>query len=146
MAPTYPECDEDDLRSTLTTVAALDPMTVFHEPINIRADNVTRIAAHAQSLGVELKTEVLTIRESWQNYALDSLGTVERLTGEVGLAKRPHLWPDKSLGSKVALKKHSSPDLQLAWLQRWWNRISEWPVATSDRVPPSGGISRNPEI
>ena len=40
MAPTYPECDEADLRATLKAVADLEPITVFHEPINIRAENV----------------------------------------------------------------------------------------------------------
>ena len=32
VAPTYPECGEADLRATLTAVAKLDPVTVFHEP------------------------------------------------------------------------------------------------------------------
>ena len=40
MAPTYPECDEVDLRATLEAVVELKPITVFHEPINIRAENV----------------------------------------------------------------------------------------------------------
>lgn len=40
VAPTYPECDEPDLRATLQAIAELEPITVFHEPINIRAENV----------------------------------------------------------------------------------------------------------
>ena len=51
VAPTYPECDEADLRATLEAVAELDPVTVFHEPINIRAENVERIRAHGESMG-----------------------------------------------------------------------------------------------
>ena len=47
MAPTYPECDEADLRATLKAVAELEPITIFHEPINIRAENVARIEAQA---------------------------------------------------------------------------------------------------
>ena len=43
IAPTYPECDEADLRATLKAVAELEPITIFHEPINIRAENVARI-------------------------------------------------------------------------------------------------------
>lgn len=53
MAPTYPECDEADLRATLEAIRELDPVTVFHEPINMRAGNVERIAAHAAELGVK---------------------------------------------------------------------------------------------
>ena len=43
MAPTYPECDEKDLRNTLLAFAELKPWTIFHAPINTRCDNVTRI-------------------------------------------------------------------------------------------------------
>jgi DNA repair photolyase len=58
VAPTYPECDEEDLRATLEAVADLEPVTVFHEPINIRAENVTRIHTHAATVGVTLNTGV----------------------------------------------------------------------------------------
>ena len=52
LAPTYPECDEADLRATLQAVAELEPITIFHEPINIRAENVARIEQHAEALGL----------------------------------------------------------------------------------------------
>jgi DNA repair photolyase len=52
VAPTYPECDEADLRATLQAVAEIKPVTIFHEPINIRAENVERIKAHATALGL----------------------------------------------------------------------------------------------
>ena len=58
MAPTYPECDEADLRATLSAVGELNPVTIFHEPINIRAENVERINSQATSLGISLKTDV----------------------------------------------------------------------------------------
>ena len=64
MAPTYPECDEADLRATLKAVAELEPITIFHEPINIRAENVARIEAQATLLGVQLKTAVFATRET----------------------------------------------------------------------------------
>ncbi|MCZ7635458.1 MAG: hypothetical protein M5U12_05045 [Verrucomicrobia bacterium] len=139
LAPTYPDCDEADLRATLTAVAVLDPITVFHEPINIRAENVMRIAAHAQALGVPVNTDVFATRERWQDYALDALRTVERLAAEVGLADRLHLWPDKSLGTRVAVQRLSAADLVTPqpfqeWLERWWTRVSEWPTA----IGPSG--------
>jgi DNA repair photolyase len=51
LAPTYPECDEADLRATLQAVAELEPITIFHEPINIRAENVARIEAQAAGHG-----------------------------------------------------------------------------------------------
>jgi DNA repair photolyase len=79
VAPTYPECDERDLRATLAAVAELDPVTVFHEPINIRAENVARIAEEGRERGVHLRTEVFESRESWEKYALDSLKTVQRV-------------------------------------------------------------------
>ena len=37
IAPTYPECDEEDLQATLTAIAGLDPITIFHEPINLKS-------------------------------------------------------------------------------------------------------------
>lgn len=86
VAPSYPEYDEEDLAATLNAVAAANPLTIFHEPINVRAENVARIATHAESLGVELKTDVFATREAWQRYALRSLRTVERLAEELGLA------------------------------------------------------------
>src|SRR2546425_5045878 len=84
VAPTYPECDEADLRATLQAVADVKPVTIFHEPINIRAENVERIQTHADDLGVELKTDVFASRESWQDYAVNALRTVEHLADELG--------------------------------------------------------------
>lgn len=129
MAPTYPECDEEDLAATLEAIRKLDPITVFHEPINVRAENVRRIEAHASSLGVKMKTDVFRNRESWADCALESLHTVERLAHELGMTDRLHLWPDKSMGSKWMLKRFKDPDEHLSWLNHWWTRISEWPSA-----------------
>jgi len=126
MAPTYPECSETDLRATLQTVAALQPRTIFHEPINIRAENVERMQAEAARLGLTLKTDVFATRESWQDYAVNSLKTVERLAGEIGIAQSLHLWPDKSLGSRSALQTRADAGIHLAWLHRCWSRTSEW--------------------
>src|SRR4029077_17521782 len=100
LAPTYPECDEADLRATLKAVAELEPITIFHEPINIRAENVARIEAQAADMGVRLRTEVFATRESWQDYAVNALHTVSELARELGIEKHMHLWPDKSLGSQ----------------------------------------------
>jgi DNA repair photolyase len=127
MAPTYPECDEADFRATLTAVAELDPITIFHEPINIRAENVARIEDQAESLGVRLKTEVFATRESWQNYAVNALHTVSDIARELGIEKHLHLWPDKSLGSQSLADRMPNPKKYLKRLEHWWQRVSEWP-------------------
>ena len=130
VAPTYPECDESELRATLQAVASLDPVTIFHEPINMRAENVKRIEAEGARTGIQLKTDVFATKDTWRAYALASLQAVERLAGELGVADRLHLWPDRSLGTRNALQRFPEENQHLAWLNRWWNRISEWPGIT----------------
>lgn len=127
VAPTYPECDEADLRATLRAVAEVEPVTIFHEPINIRAENVERIQSHAAELGVKLRTDVFETREQWQDYAVNALQTVERVAGELNIADRLHLWPDKSLGNSGVTHRMPKPKEHLRWLGNWWERISEWP-------------------
>jgi DNA repair photolyase len=128
IAPTYPECDKADLRATLQAVAEINPVTIFHEPINIRAENVERIQAHADELGLKLKTDVFKSRECWQDYAVNALQTVEQLAAEVGVADRLHLWPDKSLGNVGVANRMPKPREYLRWLRKSWSRISEWPA------------------
>jgi len=131
VAPTYPECDEADLRATLKAVAELEPITIFHEPINIRAENVARIEAQARALGVQLKTEVFATREGWQDYAVQSLHAVSQLAKELGVEQHLHLWPDKSLGSQALADRMPNPRQYLKRLEYWWQRVSEWPRANS---------------
>ena len=128
VAPTYPECDESDLRATLRAVAEIKPVTIFHEPINIRADNVERIQSHALELGVKLNCDVFATREQWQDYAVNALQTVERLAAEIGVSPQLHLWPDKSLGNLGVAARMPRPKEHMRWLQQWWRRISAWPV------------------
>ena len=127
VAPTYPECDEADIRSTLTAVEKLKPCTVFHEPINMRAENVARIEAHAKSLRKTLKTEVFATSDTWRDYAIDQLRLVERIAGEVGLGDRLHLWPDKDLTNPKYLETMDDPTGFVHWLNKKWTRVSEWP-------------------
>ena len=142
IAPTYPECDEDDLRATLKAVAELKPHTVFHENINIRAENVARIAAHAATMGMKLNTAVFDSKVAYWQYSIRQLKLVERIAGEVGLAHCLHLWPDASLKSKNGfMEMRKSARLvgtvegeddeayaeHLAWVERCHARISEWP-------------------
>ncbi len=127
IAPTYPDCDEEDLRATLKAVADLKPVTIFHEPINVRAENVARMKTEAAKLGLGLKADVFTTRERWQDYAIESLQTVERLASEVGVSDRLHLWPDKTLSARSIQKRLPNATDHIAWLHRYWSRISEWP-------------------
>ena len=127
VAPTYPECDESDLRATLRAVAEVEPVTLFHEPINIRAENVERINSQAESLGITLRTDVFETRERWQDYAVNALQTVERLADELGISDHLHLWPDKSLGNVGVANRMPKPKEHMRWLRKWWERISEWP-------------------
>jgi len=127
MAPTYPECDEADLRATLKAVAELNPITIFHEPINIRAENVARIEAQAANMGVRLRTEVFATRETWQDYAVNALHTISELAKELDMEKHLHLWPDKSLGSQSLADRMPNPRRYLKRLEHWWRRVSEWP-------------------
>lgn len=120
VAPVYPECDKKDMLETLTAIKKLNPMTIFMEPINIRAENVARIADHAARIGQKVNTDVFSSPERWREYAINQLRDFEWTAQHVGLADRLHLWPDKSLG------QNADPHLR-DWLLSWWNRISEWP-------------------
>ena len=131
VAPTYPECDEADLRATLEAVAELDPVTVFHEPINIRAENAERIRLHGESIGVTVNTGVYASQDAWRVYAIGQLQMVERIAGEVGLDGRLHLWPDPSLISRAALASYKDPLAIHEWILRCHHRISEWPKAAA---------------
>lgn len=117
IAPTYPECDYFDMKATLEAVIAADPVTIFMEPINIRAENVARIAEAGREEGVPLKTRVFDNRTEWEAYAVGQLFAFEKAAYECGVWNKLHLWPDASL------KKAVTP----SWLDKWWNRISEWP-------------------
>jgi DNA repair photolyase len=128
IAPTYPECDEEDLRTTLRAVAELDPITIFHEPINLRADNALKISIAAQKVGVAMRTEVFESRDAWRGYAIASLRTVWKLGRELRLRDKLHLWPDKSLGSAAALRSVRNPLAFERWLKARWSRLSEWPI------------------
>jgi DNA repair photolyase len=131
MAPTYPECDRADIRRTMAEIATLEPLTVFHEPINIRRENARRIADGAQQLGVQLDTAVFESTSAWRHYARNQFQVVEQEAAAAGLGDRLHLWPDATLGSRDAIKYSSDTPQGRAqyslWLDRCWSRVSEWP-------------------
>jgi DNA repair photolyase len=130
VAPTYPECDENDLRATLSAIAELDPVTIYSEPVNIRADNTQRIAHHAAAIGQSVDLSVFATPESWQRYATAALRSVERIAADLGLQDKLHLWPDAALGTAVALKRVADPLAHEAWLKGCWAQISRWPSAS----------------
>jgi len=127
MAPTYPDCDRDDMTATIEAISKLDPITVFMEPINIRAENVRRIEAQAAAVGLRLKSDVFASTESWQEYARNALKLAYTIAKAQGLSKRLHLWPDKALGSQTSLQAVPDEKAYRHWLETKWARISEWP-------------------
>ena len=110
MAPTPPESNEADLRRTMEAIAGLDPVTIFHEPINVRAENVARIQARAEELGVPFRAGTFASTGAWAKYAIGQLLDVQRIAGELGLMERLKLWPDECLASPstyVEFREHA---------------------------------------
>jgi DNA repair photolyase len=128
IAPTYPDSDTADLNATMEAIAGLNPVTIFHEPINVRAENVARIAIHAQKMGVFINRRVFESKKNWSEYALQSFKTVIDAARKFGIYDRLHLWPDKSLGDADIVQARPKPAKYQQWLEIKWNRVSEWPV------------------
>lgn len=131
VAPTYPECDDNDLWRTLQAIKELKPVTVFHEPINVRAENVKRIEAEAARVGVKLNTEVFATREAWLAYAWRQLRDAASIGSKLQLPMK--LWPDASMGTAASMKSLadsldgvSETDI-LQSLQASWLKVSAWP-------------------
>ena len=154
LAPTMPEQSEADLRQTMEAIAELKPMTIFHEPINIRAGNVARIKAEAQSLaeGVRsahservlkqlksMRSEVFDTNETWREYAFKRFEMVDKIAREMNLPEGVlHQWPDKVLATQDPFMKmklmqaaRSSNVVRLSTAQREeaeaeWVGIKAW--------------------
>jgi DNA repair photolyase len=147
VAPVYPDCDARDMETTLRAIKELDPVTVFMEPINIRAENVRRIKAQADLLDYALNTVVFSRPDIWRNYATAQLSAFEAMARSLGIPDSVlHLWPDQSLGSKDA-RRQFAPDTHnwsnripySDWLEQHWNKVSAWPGITPATIttPPS---------
>jgi DNA repair photolyase len=132
VAPTYPEQCEEDFTKVLSAVAALQPVTVFHEPINIRAGNVERMKREAQALGFEFKENVFATKENWEEFAVAQLIVAEVLATKLGLGSVFHSWPDPTLGSKRVRYAFGSDYSE--WIDECWNRVSAWPCTRSERM------------
>jgi DNA repair photolyase len=132
VAPTYPEQCEEDLTKVLCAVAALQPVTVFHEPINIRAGNVERMKREAQALGFEFMENVFATKENWEEFAVAQLLVAETLATKLGLGSVFHSWPDSTLGSKRVRYAFGSGYSE--WIDECWKRVSAWPCTQSERM------------
>lgn len=131
VAPTYPEQGEKDLAKVLGAVASLQPVTVFHEVINIRAENVERMKREAQALGFEFMDHVFSTKEEWEGYAITQLLTAQTVANKLGLGSVFHPWPDSMLGSKRV--RYAFGSGYSVWIDECWNRISAWPCANEER-------------
>ena len=105
MSPTYPECDENDLRRTLRAVAELNPVTIFHEPINIRGRNLERLPEASRAAMI-----------NWTGYALRQFQDVHCIASEFGIIDRLHFLPDLTL-------READPQ----WFNYWRARRPPWP-------------------
>ena len=155
LAPTLPDDGENEIRRTLQAIMKLKPITIFHEPINLRAENVLRISKQAKALGRSVNTEVFRSNESWREYAFSQFSMVEKVASDLKIPEGVlHQWPDRNLGKKSGFLKMKRMQLardsnacllskrQVAqiekewveqvqpWLNFWHNpqeRISSWP-------------------
>ena len=130
VAPTYPEQGEEDLAKVLGAVVTLQPVTVFHEPIQIRAENVGRMKREAEALGFEFMDHVFTTKEEWEGYAITQLLTAQTVANKLGLGPVFHPWPDFTLGSKRV--RYAFGSAYSAWIDECWNRISAWPCTNEE--------------
>jgi DNA repair photolyase len=133
MAPTFPECDEADLRETLTAFTTLPVWTIFHETINARAKNVDRIVEEAHRREMTTQAETIRSRETRIPYAIAQMQLVEKIAGELGLGDKLHLWPDPELLSPNVIAAQPDPEGFEVWLRHWHGRISEWPSVSGPR-------------
>lgn len=132
IAPIYPDVTDDELREVMTAVRDAGVMTAYVEPLHVRADNIERIRRGFEGTMIVPKLDVFENRKDTVKYAMRVLQTAERIAHEVGIGDRLHLWPDdKLLTSKAARKVITNWPAHEAWLQKWWNRVSEWPTAAT---------------
>lgn len=154
LAPTLPDEGEAELRKTMTEIAQLKPISIFHEPINLRAENVLRIEKKARELGRTIQTDVFKTEEQWREYAFAQLFLVKKIAEDLKIPEGVlQLWPDKTLATKsrfvdmrrAQIERDSGFEglskMQLAliggewppyeqWIKYWHNpaeRISSWP-------------------
>ena len=132
VAPTYPEQGEAELAAVLGEIGGLNPVTVFHEPIQIRSNNVGRMKMEAEAVGLPFRGDVFETTDRWVEYAVGQLRMAEDVACQLGLGDRFHPWPDKSLGTQQRRRERGAD--YSAWVDRCWSRISAWPSKNLERM------------
>lgn len=126
ISPIYPECDEIDLRTTMQTVATLNPVSIFCEAINFREGIGARIVKGGAATNLK-NIGIFSSPFTWHNYAITCLATVQRIAQELGILDRIHLMPARQLGDANLIERTGDPAACRAWLDYWRNRQSNWP-------------------
>lgn len=134
LAPVPPESTYEDILRTMIAVAELAPVTVYVEPINVHRSTFARMQNELSAGGQSWPAAKTFELENWPAYAMRVLRGAEVAAREVGLPPSVlHLWPPLELESRVVwerARRHfdvGDYDEHLAWLDRWWRRISDWP-------------------
>lgn len=131
VAPTFPEMDEVGLASVLGEIGRLNPVTIFHEPINLRGGNIDRMRKEAEAIGLPFRGDVFENTERRVEYAIGQLRMAEDVACQLGLGDRFHPWPDSSLGTQQRRREGGAE--YSAWLDGCWGRISAWPTGQMER-------------
>jgi DNA repair photolyase len=131
VAPTYPEQGASELAAVLGEVGRLNPVTIFHEPINLRGGNIDRMRKEAEAIGLPFRGDVFENTERRVEYAIGQLRMAEDVACQLGLGDRFHPWPDESLGTQKQRRERGAE--HDAWLDRCWGRISAWPTGQMER-------------
>jgi len=133
VAPTFPEEQKAEFTKFITVIKDLDPVTIFHEPVNIRGKNVTLMEDAFEMEGAAFHSDVFEDRKKWSCYAMRSLLEFEGVAHEAGLADRLKLWPDEALLSNAAMAAiveaglfPDSGELE-DWVRAQWAVESGWP-------------------
>ncbi|MGB6222604.1 SPL family radical SAM protein [Haloferula sp.] len=128
VAPVFPEVGYKGMLDVFKAVKAAKPHTIFMEPVNLRLGIAERIARNAEKLGVTMDMSIYDGGPKWVEYAIQSLKDAEKAAKATRQLDRLHLWPDhEALGSKKAIRTQPDPEAYAAWLQSYWDRVSEWP-------------------
>jgi DNA repair photolyase len=128
VAPVFPEVGYEGMLEVFKAVKAAKPHTIFLEPVNLRLGIAERIREEARKLGRDIDMTPYTDGVAWAKYAIQTLKDAERAAKATRQLDRLHLWPDhQALGAAKVVNAQEDPDAYLKWLQRYWNRVSEWP-------------------
>ena len=84
VAPTYPEQGEAELAAVIGEIGRLNPVTIFHEPINLRGGNIDRMRKEAEAIGLPFRGDVFQNTERRVEYAIGQLRMAEDVACQLG--------------------------------------------------------------